>query len=118
MRVVPERSNSQWLSPAVPTIANCVLAALWGFSAFGGWSDDAFCGSGAAHETDCGDAVLRYAWLSASPAFVGAGIGLTSWLLPSVRRRPARLNRNLTVAIGFWVFAEAVMFVGGFLTKH
>lgn len=102
----------------MPTIANCVLAALWGFSAFGGWSDEAFCGRSSAHDAECGDAITRYVWLSAPVAFVGAGIALMSWLLPTVRHRAGLLDRNLTIAIGFWVFAEAVMFLGGFLAKH
>ncbi|MCP2337136.1 hypothetical protein [Actinomadura rupiterrae] len=117
MQVMPGRSNGQWISPAIPTVANCVLAALWGFSAFGGWSDDAFCGQAPTHDAECGDAVLRYVWLSAPAAFVGAGISVMSWLLPGVRRRPDMLDRNLTIAVGFWVFAEAVMFVGGYLAK-
>ncbi|RFU42689.1 hypothetical protein DZF91_05275 [Actinomadura logoneensis] len=118
MRIVPGRSNGRWLSPAVPTIATCVLAALWGFSAFGGWSDEAFCGEASAHDADCGDAVLRYVWLSVPAAFVGLGIGVMSWLLPGVRRRPGLLARNLSIAVCFWVLAETIMFVGGFLAKH
>ncbi|MEV4255050.1 hypothetical protein AB0J52_18000 [Spirillospora sp. NPDC049652] len=115
---MPGRSNSRWLSPAIPTVATCVLAALWGFSAFGGWSDDAFCGEAPTHDAECGDALLRYVWLSVPAAFVGGGIGLMSWLLPGVRRRPPLLIRNLTVAIGFWVTAEAILFFGGLLAKH
>jgi hypothetical protein len=36
------RPNGWWISPAIPTIANCALAVLWVFSALGGWGDAAF----------------------------------------------------------------------------
>lgn len=118
MHATPEQPNGWWISPAIPTIANVMLAVLWLFSTLGGWGDAAFCGEGADHDATCsagfGNAVLA----SVPPAAGGLGLGIASWTLPAVRHRPERLDRLLTVAAVLWVAAEAVLFVGGFLAQR
>jgi hypothetical protein len=111
------RSNGWWISPAVPTIANCVLAALWGFSAIGGWGTDAFCGEADQRDVTCvGDFDLAV-WLSLPPAALATLVAVTAWALPGVRRRPNRLDAYLTLAALIWVVAEAILFIGGYLAK-
>ncbi|MFP3962451.1 hypothetical protein SMC26_08995 [Actinomadura fulvescens] len=117
MQAMPGRSNGWWISPAIPTIANAVLAALWGFSALGGWGDAAFCGDANEYDATCGadfDVAVR---LSAGPAGLAAVTALTAWALPSVRRDDDRLDTFLTVAAFLWVFAEGVLFIGGLVAK-
>jgi hypothetical protein len=117
VQAMPGRSNSWWISPAIPTIANVVLAALWGFSAIGGWGDAAFCGEEERHDPGCGagfDDAVRY---SAPVAVLAAAVAVTAWSMPGVRRRPDRLDALLSVAALLWVLAEGVLFVGGYLAK-
>jgi hypothetical protein len=112
----PGRQNRWWISPAIPTIANVALAVLWAFSALGGWATAAFCGEDSAAR-DCTDGVDLAATVSAVPAVVAAALALGSWLAPSVRRDPDRLDGMLSLAAVGWVVAEAILFVGGYLAK-
>lgn len=117
MQATPERSNSWRISPAIPTIANCVLAVLWAFSAVGGWGATAFCGEGGRRDPGCSagfdDAVL----VSAPVAVLAVIVAVTAWAMPRARQRPDRLDALLTVAAIVWVLAEGVLFVGGYLAK-
>ncbi|MFB4311915.1 hypothetical protein [Actinomadura sp. GTD37] len=117
MQAVPGRSNGWWISPAIPTIANFVLAVLWFFSAIGGWGDAAFCGEDDGHDPGCGAVFAEAVRLSAPVAVLAAVIAVAAWTVQSVRRRPERLDALLTVAAFVWVLAEAVLFVGGHLAK-
>ncbi|MFG2006780.1 hypothetical protein ACGFNU_47305 [Spirillospora sp. NPDC048911] len=117
MQAMPGRSNGWWISPAIPTIANAVLATLWAFSALGGWGDAAFCGDADEHDAACGadfDIAVRF---SVAPAGLAAMIALAAWALPHVRRNDDRLDALLTVAAFIWVFAEGVLFIGGLVAK-
>jgi len=114
---MPGRSNGWWISPAIPTIANAVLAVLWGFSALGGWGDTAFCGDADQHDPGCGDDFGFAVRLSIPFAVLAALIGVAAWSLPRVRHNPARLDALLTVGAFLWVLAEGVLFVGGYLAK-
>jgi len=116
---MPGRTNRWWISPAIPTIANCVLAALWFFSALGGWGDAAFCGEDDRRDPGCGADFDDAVRLSSPVALLAAAIALTAWAVHvhTVRRRPERLDALLTVAAFVWVLAEAVLFVGGYLAK-
>lgn len=111
------RSGSWWISPAIPTIANCVLALLWFFSALGGWGDAAFCGEDDRHDPGCGAGFDDAVRLSSPVAVLAVVIAVTAWAMHSARRRPDRLDALLTVAAFVWVLAEAVLFVGGYLAK-
>ncbi|TDC74360.1 hypothetical protein [Actinomadura sp. 7K507] len=117
MQVAPSRPGDWWVSPAIPTIANCVLGVLWVFSALGGWGDAAFCGEGEAYDPGCGAGFQDAVRLSAPVAVLAAAIAVTAWSIPRVRRRPDRLDALLTVAAFVWVFAEGVLFIGGYLAK-
>jgi hypothetical protein len=111
----PGRQNRWWISPAIPTIANVALAALWAFSAVGGWGAAAFCGEDRAG--DCADGVSLATAVSTVPAALAAALALGSWLVAGVRRDPDRLDRLLSLAAVGWVVAEAILFVGGYLAK-
>lgn len=111
------RPNGWWISPAIPTIANCALAVLWVFSALGGWGDAAFCGEGASRDPGCGDGFEDAVRLSAPVAVLAAAVAVTAWSVPGVRRRPSHLDVTLTVAAFIWVIAEGVLFIGGYLAK-
>ncbi|GAA2083222.1 hypothetical protein [Actinomadura alba] len=110
-------TNGWWVSPAIPTTANCTLALLWGFSGFGGWGESAFCAGDAIRDPHCvarfGDAVA----VSLVPAAVAAAIALAAWMLPRIRRDDARLDRALTISALVWFAAVTVLFVGGLLAK-
>ncbi|MBO2454774.1 hypothetical protein J4573_47335 [Actinomadura barringtoniae] len=114
---MPGRSNGWWISPAIPTIANAVLAVLWGFSALGGWGDAAFCGDADQHDPGCGDDFGFTVRLSVPFAVLAAVIGVAAWALPRVRHNPARLDALLTVGAFLWVLAEGVLFIGGYIAK-
>jgi hypothetical protein len=117
VQVMPERANGWWISPAIPTIANCVLAALWFFSALGGWGDAAFCGEDDRRDPGCSAGFDDAVRLSAPVALLAVGLVAAAWALHGIRRRPGRLDALLTVAAFVWVLAEAVLFVGGYLAK-
>ncbi|NDU76836.1 hypothetical protein GWI34_30050 [Actinomadura sp. DSM 109109] len=117
MQAMSGRPNGWWISPAVPTIANCALAVLWGFSALGGWGDAAFCGEDEAHDPGCGAAFDDTVRLSAPVAAIAAAVAVTAWAVPAARRRPDRLDVALTIAAFVWIAAEGVLFVGGYLAK-
>jgi hypothetical protein len=117
VQVISERSNGWWVSPALPTIANCLLAVLWGFSTVGGWGEAAFCGTAARRDASCAADFEPAVMLSIAPAALAAALAATSWALPGIRRSPQRLDALLTVAAAMWVVAEGVLFVGGYLAK-
>ncbi len=117
MQAVPGRMNGWWISPAVPTIANCALAALWLFSAIGGWGDAAFCGEDERHDPRCGAGFEDAVRLSSPAAAIAAAVAVAAWAAHGIRRRPGLLDASLTIAAFIWVLAEAVLFIGGYLAK-
>ncbi|MBT2208316.1 hypothetical protein [Actinomadura sp. NEAU-AAG7] len=117
MQAMRGRSNGWWISPAIPTIANCVLALLWFFSALGGWGDAAFCGDDDAHDPGCGAAFKDAVVFSVPVAAVAAVLAVTAWATRTVRHHPGRLDALLTTAAVVWVLAEGVLFVGGYLAQ-
>jgi hypothetical protein len=117
VQAMPGRTYGLWISPAIPTIANCALAALWFFSALGGWGDAAFCGQDDGHDPGCGADFDDAVRLSAPVAVVAAAMAVSAWALHGIQRRPGRLDAFLTVAAIVWVLAEALLFVGGYLAK-
>ncbi|MFI0355979.1 hypothetical protein [Actinomadura sp. 9N407] len=114
MQVTPERMSGWWISPALPTIANLLLAALWGFSTAGGWGEAAFCADAGVSGDDCAADFQLAVLFSLPPAVLATVIVLISWGLPRVRRRPGRLDALLTVAAALWVLAEGILFLGGY----
>lgn len=120
MRGSPERrNNGWWISPAIPMIANAVLALLWGFSAFGGWGRTAFCDNDSGSlGAGCSGSFDTAAMVSAVPAFMALILSTGSWALPAVRRDPHLLDALLTIAALTWLLAEGVLFVGGWLAQH
>ncbi|WP_067833643.1 hypothetical protein [Actinomadura kijaniata] len=117
MQAVPGRPNGWWISPALPTIANVLLAVLWLLSAFGGWGTTAFCGDPEQRDAVCADHYDVAVLISFLPALGAAALGVAAWTAPAIRRRPDRLDSVLAVSALLWVVAEAVLFVGGFLAK-
>jgi hypothetical protein len=117
VEAMPRRPNGWWISPVIPTIANCVLALLWGFSALGGWGDAAFCGDAEQHDPGCGADFDHAVLLSTPPALLAAVIVVVAWSLPGVRRRPSRLDAWLVIAALVWVLAEGILFVGGYIAQ-
>jgi hypothetical protein len=111
----PGRQGRWWISPAIPAIANVALAALWGFSAFGGWGTAAFCGDAAGRS--CVDRVDVVVGVSAVPAAAAAALALCSWAFPRIRRDADRLDTTLSLAAVLWIVAEAILFIGGYLAK-
>ncbi|MEV3925935.1 hypothetical protein [Actinomadura coerulea] len=117
MQAMSGRPNSWWISPAIPTIANCALAVLWAFSALGGWGDAAFCGEDEGRDPGCAAGFQDAVRISAPAAAIAAAVAVTAWSMPVVRRRVRRLDAALTVAAFLWVIAEGVLFIGGYLAK-
>ncbi|WP_433333058.1 hypothetical protein [Spirillospora sp. CA-294931] len=112
------RQNGWWISPAIPTIANCLLALLWGFSAYGGWGDAAFCGEAEARDPVCSSDFELAVLFSVPPAVLAAAIAVAAWALPSTRHRPDRLDALLTIAAIVWILAEGILFIGGYVAKQ
>ncbi|MEU5885026.1 hypothetical protein [Spirillospora sp. NPDC047279] len=117
VQAIRGRSNGWWISPAIPTIANFVLATLWGFSALGGWGDAAFCGEAGEHDPSCGAAFDVAVRFSVPPAVLAAAIVLMAWSVPSIRRNSDRLDTLLVIAACIWVAAEGVLFIGGLIAQ-
>jgi hypothetical protein len=117
VQVISDRPNGWWVSPVLPTIANCLLAVLWAFSSAGGWGEAAFCGEDAQRDPVCASDFEFAVTLSLPAAALAAAVVFVSWTLPGLRRRPQRLDALLTVAAAIWVVAEGILFVGGYLAK-
>lgn len=98
------RVTRTWVPPAVPAVASLLLAVLWGFAVFGGWSQQAFCG-GLRPSLDCADRIVSVTALSAMVALFAAGATGIAWF--------GRRESLFGVAVGAWLTALAVLFVGG-----
>ena len=118
MRGGSERQDEGWwISPAIPTIANCVLGALWGFSAFGGWGRTAFCRDGGPLDQSCSSGFDTTIIISLVPAVLAGLLAVGSWVTPAVRRDPTLLDTLLTIAALTWVIAQGVLFIGGYIVQ-
>lgn len=105
------------MSPAVPTIANGALAALWAFSALGGWGEEAFCGQAGALQSVCGVGFHTAVLTSLSAAIPALVTAVTAWALPAVRRDTHRLDTILTLSAFMWLAAEMILVVGGYVAQ-
>jgi hypothetical protein len=114
---MPEGGGRWRVSPAIPTIADCALAALWAFSALGGWGEKAFCGESGPRDPSCVDGIATAVLASLVLAAPAALVVVTAWTLPAVRRDPDRLKAALTGAALLWAGAEGILFVGGSLAQ-
>lgn len=117
MQVAPRRVGEWRISPAIPAVANLTLAALWAFTALGGWGEQAFCGADAAPDANCAAGVGGAVLVSLGAVVPALGIFLAAAAFYSVRRDPNRLTGMLTVAAILWVLAEGVVFLGGHLAQ-
>lgn len=117
VRAMPGDTDGWWVSPAVPMIADCALAALWAFTAVGGWGEKAFCEISGRLDPSCTDGFATAVLASLLVAVPAALAVLLAWALPAVRRRPGRLVGTLTFAAALWALAEGVVFVGGTLAQ-
>ncbi|MFG2091775.1 MULTISPECIES: hypothetical protein [unclassified Spirillospora] len=98
-------------------MANLTLAALWMFTALGGWGEQAFCGADGARDQACVNGVHDAVLVSLAAVIPAVGIILVALALLSPRRDPDRLSGMLTAAAILWVFAEGVVFLGGYLAQ-
>lgn len=117
MQVAPRRTGEWRISPAIPAVANLTLAALWMFTAVGGWGEQAFCGAGAVTDRTCAAGVHDAVLVSLAAVIPAAGIILMAAVLYTARREPERLTSLLTVAAILWVLAEGIVFFGGHLAQ-
>lgn len=106
------------ISPAIPTVANLALAALWACTALAGWGEQAFCGEAGHRAPECVDGFETAVLASLAVAVPAAVIAVGAWTLPAVRRNAARLEAALTLAALMWVVAEGVLFLGGSLAQR
>jgi hypothetical protein len=105
------------VSPVIPTVANLLLAALWGLSVFAGWGLEAFCSAGEESEA-CRERLGAVPFASAVFAVTAALCMAGAWLGPVARRDPGRYAVLTATALICWVAAEGVLFVGGVLNQH
>ncbi|OPG06247.1 hypothetical protein [Microbispora sp. GKU 823] len=91
--------------PAIQAAASLLLATLWGFAVFGDWSRQAFCVTSLGPSPDCADRIASVIALSVMVAVVAACATGVAWL--------ARRESLYGVAVGAWVVALVVLFVGG-----
>jgi len=105
------------VSPVIPTVANLLLAALWGLSVFAGWGLEAFCSAGEESEA-CRERLGAVPFASAVFAVTAALCMAGAWLGPVARRDPGRYAVLTATALICWVAAEGVLFVGGVLNQY
>jgi len=91
--------------PAVQAAASLLLATLWGFAVFGGWSQQAFCPADPEPPPHCADRIAGVIALSVMVAIVAAGTTGVAWL--------ARRESLYGAAVVAWVAALVVLFAGG-----
>ncbi|MFD0902790.1 hypothetical protein [Actinomadura sediminis] len=118
MQVAPRRSGDWWISPAIPAVANAALAALWAFTALGGWGEQAFCGAGGAHDPTCATGFENAVLASLAVVIPAVVLALAAPAMSRVRRHPDRLGMMLTAAAFLWVGAEGILFLGGYLAQY
>lgn len=111
------RNDGWWISPAIPTVANAVLGALWGFSTFGGWGRTAFCSNDSALNMGCSGGFNTAILVSAVPASLALALVVVSWASPAIRRDLHLLDALLSIAALTWLLAEGVVFIGGWLAQ-
>ncbi|RJL33137.1 hypothetical protein [Bailinhaonella thermotolerans] len=104
------------VSPVVTTVANLLLAALWGLSVFAGWGLEAFCADGEIMER-CRRRMAEVSLWSGAFAALAGVITMAALALPYARRDPGGYNRLMFAAIVCWTLAEGVLFVGGELAR-
>jgi hypothetical protein len=97
-----------WMSPQIPTIASLLLAALWGLSVFAGWGLEAFCAD-PDPGSDCAARLDAFSAVSAAFAVIAAVCTIGGWFL----QRAVLLG----IAVGAWVAAVGVLFVGGIVAQ-
>ncbi|MEV5414044.1 hypothetical protein AB0K60_35075 [Thermopolyspora sp. NPDC052614] len=112
----PDDAPGMWVSPVIPTVANLLLAALWGLSVFAGWGLAAFCTAGEEAEA-CRDRLGSAAFTSGAFAVTAALCTAGAWLGPVARRDPSRFTVLMVAAVIAWVLAEGVLFVAGVLHR-
>lgn len=105
---ISPRVTRTWVPPAIPAAVSLLLATLWGFAVFGGWSRLAFC-AGPEPSSDCADRLAPVASLSELVALVAAGLTGFAWF--------ARRESLYGVAVGAWIAALAVLFFGGLAVR-
>lgn len=105
------------VSPVIPTVANLLLAALWGLSVFAGWGLDAFC-SAQEDVAACHDRLDPVAFTSGMLAVAAALCTAGAWLGPVARRDPSRFTVLMASAVLAWILAEGVLFVGGLVNQY
>ncbi|WP_147312249.1 hypothetical protein [Thermomonospora umbrina] len=98
-------------------MANVALAALWAFSALGGWGAEAFCGEGGNRDAGCGAAFDTAVLASLGAALPAAVTVVCAWALPGVRRDARRLDWVLALAAFMWLAAEGILVVGGYVAQ-
>ncbi|MBA9003347.1 hypothetical protein [Thermomonospora cellulosilytica] len=112
------RAGGLRISPAIPTVANLALAALWACTALAGWGEQAFCGDIGHREPGCADGFGVAVLASLVLAVPAAAVAVAAWALPGTRRNAARLEAVLTLTALMWVAAEGILFVGGSLAQR
>ncbi|WP_433368440.1 hypothetical protein [Streptosporangium sp. CA-115845] len=101
-----------WISPVIPTVANLLLAALWGLLVFAGWGAEAFCS-----DPGCVARLDGVAGASALFAVIAAGCTAGAWLVPRIRGDENRFITLMIAAMIMWMIAESVFFVGGLIVR-
>lgn len=115
---VSSNQGGGWgVSPAIPLVANAVLALLWSFSAFGGWGRSAFCGTGVTRDRACADEIGAAVDISLVPAGAALLIVLVALAWPTIRRDIDRLDLLLTISGFLWVLAGGIVFLFGYLAQ-
>ncbi|MBE1533538.1 hypothetical protein [Actinomadura algeriensis] len=117
MQVAPRRTGEWWISPAIPAVANAALVALWIFTAFGGWGEQAFCGVGGAHDPTCATGFENAVLASLAVVVPAVAITVAALALRRVRHHPDRLGMMLAASAFLWVSAEGILFLGGYLAQ-
>ncbi|MFI9596896.1 hypothetical protein [Nonomuraea sp. NPDC052265] len=103
-------------SPMIPTIASSLLAALWGLSVFAGWGLEAFC-AGGEPSSACSRRLGTVSTVSGLFAAVAACSTLAAWLIPASRQDPRTFGRLIGAAVGAWIVAGGVLFLGGLFAR-
>ncbi|WP_147268245.1 hypothetical protein [Spongiactinospora rosea] len=91
-------------------MAVLLLAALWGASVYAGWGLEAFCTPGEPGD-QCARRLELVSTISGLFAVVAGSCSVAAWLT----RSPRAFLPLMIVAIGSWVTAEALLFLGGML---